>query len=134
MVETLVGIMVEVSVEIMVEISVEIMVEVLVEIMAEVSVEIMVEISVETEIMVETLVATETMVETLVETKIMVETGTVEIMVAIAKSTANKVHAQLAMEGEPQDLAFFHPLMQNAVVCHLDVALVLINVPRSRKR
>ena len=46
-------------------------------------------------VVVETLV--EILVETLVETKIMAETGTVEIVVEIAKSTANKVHAQLAM-------------------------------------
>ena len=43
---------------------------------------------VETEIMVE--------IETTVETEIMVEIGTVEI----AKLTAKKVHAQLAMEEE----------------------------------
>ena len=69
----------------------------------EIMVEILVEtpVVVETETMVETLVETEIMVETLAETEIMVETGTVEITAEIAKSTANKVHAQLAMEGEP---------------------------------
>ena len=76
-----------------------------------------------TEIMVETLV------ETLVETKIMVE-----IVVEIAKSTAKKVHAQLAMEEVPLDLAFSHPFQPNAVGCHQDVDLVLINVPRSKKK
>ena len=50
---------------------------------------IQVPVVVETEIMVE--------IETTVETEIMVEIGTVEI----AKSTAKKVHAQLAMEEEP---------------------------------
>ena len=63
--------------------------------------EILVEILVETKIMVEILVETEILVEILVETVIMVETGMVEIVVGIAKSTAKKVHAQLAMEEEP---------------------------------